>query len=312
MNKSFWVVTAFFNASGFQVPVQNYLVFSRRLVEQGVNLLTVELAFGDTPFVLPVLRHTHRLRGQSILWQKERLINYALSLLPAECDKVAWVDADILWPDATFVSRTCALLDQGCDVVQLFEGAFRLYPGQTAWVETNPEGFPLWWEPGTAFHLVNGWCFEHTCMGFAWAARREWLEKVRLYDRAILGSGDYILLGALFDRVQGWNHPPLDDDIALWRAAVQQTRPRVGYVAGTICHLFHGNLSERGYLSRHQILIDHDYHPLRDIFEIDHVWEWATWKLPLHEAVRHYFLDREEDAAREDSTTSRHIPSNIT
>ncbi len=302
---NFWVVTCHFNAAEYQAPIHNYRVFADRLAQQGANLLTIELAFGDRPYSLPDGPHVHRLRGSSVLWQKERLLNYALTLLPSECDKVAWVDADILWPDETWVERACDALDRHFDVIQLFEGAFRLFNGQTDWTERNPHKQPLWWEPGTAFHLCNNWPFEGSAIGFAWAARKAWLQHVRLYERSILGGGDYILLNAIFDRDQPWGHGPLDEDVAIWKKRVRDTSPRVGYIAGTICHLFHGNMANRRYMDRHLILQKHNYRPTSDIVVIDNVWEWATHKPDLHGAVRDYFLGRKEDEEWVDETKSR-------
>ena len=90
---NFWVVGVFFNPAKYQSLHRNYIDFAKNLKKQNVNLMTVELAFGDDEFTLP---HIHgeirRLRSNSVMWQKERLINYGVSQLPPECDKFAWVD----------------------------------------------------------------------------------------------------------------------------------------------------------------------------------------------------------------------------
>ncbi len=297
---SLWVVSCFFNTASYQTPLNNFRLFADSLARQGVPLLTVEVAFGDNPFVLPDKYRVIRLRSNSVLWQKERLLNHAVDELPGDCDKVAWVDADILWPDATWAERATDLLSVGynrCNVVQLFDGALRLFPGQQEWTEKNPWGSGLWWEPGSVFRLQNGRQLAGSAMGFAWAAQREWLECVQLYDRSVLGSGDFILLNALFNSTFKWGHSPLDDDIAAWQTKFSSRllRPRVGYVAGTICHLFHGNLKNRQYQSRHNILKKHNYLPLLDVVERNHVWEWSSDKPALHQAVRDYFFARKED-----------------
>lgn len=307
-----WAIAVFFSPARFRSPVANYHLFAASLARQGLPLLTVELAFPGCPFLLPDHTNIIRVRGGDIMWQKERLLNHALTYLPDECDKVAWIDADILWPDATWIDRARLSLSHKFDVVQLFDGSFRLLPGQKRWTEYNPWGSPLWWEAGTAFHLVNDLPFERTNMGFAWAARREWLERIGgFYDRSILGSGDYIMLNAIFDRSGGFGHSPFDDDIAVWQEKVRESKPRVGYIAATICHLFHGNISKRRYVDRHLILAGNDYHPKNDIVMENYVWRWATSKPALHAAVSDYFLGRKEDENWIDESQSHAIVQHI-
>ena len=78
----FWCITTYFNPCGYQSRARNYRIFSDRLAEQGVNLLTVELAFGAQPFALSDLNPVALLRSNSVLWQRERLINNATTRLP--------------------------------------------------------------------------------------------------------------------------------------------------------------------------------------------------------------------------------------
>lgn len=292
----FWVVCCYFNAAGFRLPVRNYHLFRQRLRDQGVPLLTVELAFGNRPFVLERQANDPwhvRLSGQSILWQKERLLNHAIGLLPASCTKVAWVDADILWADASWSEQASQLLDR-YTVIQLFSGARRLFPQQTDWVDSNPYGQPLWLEEGVLAKWQKG--EDNGCIGFAWAARREFLVRHGLYDRCILGGGDYVFFNALVGRDKPWGHPPLDRDVRAWQQKIVEDKISFSYLDCEVRHLYHGNLSKRRYQDRHRILIDYDYHPRRDVYQLDQVLEWATIKPCLHQQVADYFVGREEDA----------------
>src|ERR1700722_14421485 len=88
MDNRFWCVTTWFNPVGYRARIDNYKIFRERIEKQQVNLLTVELAFPGQDISLSLDSRTLRLRGSSILWQKERLLNYAVSQLPAECDRV--------------------------------------------------------------------------------------------------------------------------------------------------------------------------------------------------------------------------------
>lgn len=290
---SLCVITTFFNPFGFKTPISNYHIFADSLRSQGANLLTVELAFGDKQFCLsgPGI---YRLRGNSVMWQKERLLNHALTLLPDDCDMVVWADADILWPDASWLERTRQSLGK-CDVAQVFEGAIRLPPGLKNWSCRNSDDTPLTWEPGTSFHLLNGRQFNYTVMGYAWAGRRDWLTRVGFYEKCVLGSGDYVMLNALFKLEHGFGYAPLDEDVAGWQRGVNATQPRIGYVPGTICHLYHGSNDLRRYGNRHLILAAGGFDPKTDVKVENNVLTWASHKPSLHAAVNEYFSSRCSD-----------------
>ena len=98
-----WAITAYFNSAGLASRRQNYSRFRRHIA---VPLLTVELAFGDAPFVLGAddAEILVQIRGGDVMWQKERLFDLALARLPASCRHVAWIDCDLVfarsdWPD---------------------------------------------------------------------------------------------------------------------------------------------------------------------------------------------------------------------
>ena len=96
-----WAITSYFNPCGYRSRYENYQTFQQHLQ---VPLLTVELAYGDT-FELSDADASQliQIRSDQVMWQKERLLNMALLALPPECERVAWVDCDILfgrddWP----------------------------------------------------------------------------------------------------------------------------------------------------------------------------------------------------------------------
>jgi len=90
-----WGITCYFNPVGYRRRLDNYRIFRQRLK---VPLVAVELSF-DKKFQLAsadadILVQLH---GSAVLWQKERLLNVALKSLPQVCDKVAWLDCDIVF-----------------------------------------------------------------------------------------------------------------------------------------------------------------------------------------------------------------------
>ena len=80
----FYVITVFFNPAGFTSLLNNYFIFADKIKKQGAKLITVECAFDDGKFYIPENDNVYRLRSNSIMWQKERLINYGVSKLPKD------------------------------------------------------------------------------------------------------------------------------------------------------------------------------------------------------------------------------------
>src|SRR3989338_4225044 len=92
-------MTAHFNPAGYGRLRENYAFFAERLAAQGVDLWTVEVAFGAEPHALPAHERCLQLRTDPVLWLKERALNVLLAPLPSAHDAVAWLDADILFDD---------------------------------------------------------------------------------------------------------------------------------------------------------------------------------------------------------------------
>ena len=97
-----WGVITHFNPVGYRGKIENLRRCVERARAQGLRVMVVELAFDDDPFQVPeeLCEHVERRRTHTVLWQKERLLNIGLSQLPASCDKVAWIDGDVLFESA--------------------------------------------------------------------------------------------------------------------------------------------------------------------------------------------------------------------
>ena len=96
------LITCVFNPTSSSRINQNYIQFRRKLNHP---VTTVELSFNDQPFFI---EDAIQIRGSShnIMWQKERLLNIALESLPNQVDKVAWLDADIIFENENWFQET--------------------------------------------------------------------------------------------------------------------------------------------------------------------------------------------------------------
>ena len=96
------VVSCYFNPCHYKKRLENYKTFREGIIKTKVRFLTVELAFGDDNFELTEFPEVMQLRTNknNIMWQKERLLNIGINKVINEgYEKVAWLDADIIFKD---------------------------------------------------------------------------------------------------------------------------------------------------------------------------------------------------------------------
>jgi hypothetical protein len=323
MAGDFWGITAVFVPAGAPHVLANLQAFSTALHRQGLPLLVVELALDDAPFAVPdsVANRILRLRTSTVLWHKERLLNLGVASLPGDCRYVAWLDADVLFERDEWVADTRQRLDDHV-VVQPFETACWLTAGQTVASPDMPVGIgdghqlsgfaaALHHAPERRWALAAFERSGHT--GFAWAARRELLDRHGLYDRAILGGGDVLNAHAFAadgDFLRGRNFYMRGltraerAAYAEWGEGVAaDTGGRIGFTPGRVLHLFHGPLAARHYLERLEILKDAAFDPLQDIgADTNGCWRWNSDKPELHQRTRDYFAARAKAASEPAAT----------
>ena len=153
----------------------------------------------------------------------------------------------------------------------------------------------------------------HGRSGYAWAARREFLDEVGLLDTCILGGADHLMAhafsGARWDdpcilRESGGLYARFTDFQRWFDRARPFLEAGCRYVPGSILHLWHGTLENRRWKARRNILMRDHFDPTRDIgIAANGTWQWASEKPRMHEAVRQYFHERREDDACESPLT---------
>jgi hypothetical protein len=272
----------------------------------GVPLFIGEGAFGEEEFELAPSSSVFQFRCRDLMWQKERLLNLTIERVPDRYTKIAWVDADVLFTNPTWIAEASERLDD-VPVIQPFSHAVRLRPRETSYFGAGERsrGFCFMRSALPALSRLRYHIHGHT--GLAWAADRQLLSDLGLYDAAIGGSADHLMahafsgdfaspcLPVVLDGSSGYL-----DHFRRWaHVAWGRVRGRLGCVGGVALHLWHGETVNRGYVRRYRQLSDLGYDPVVHLHaEPDGAWAWSEEGAFLAEWATGYFRDRLEDSPR--------------
>lgn len=305
--KKLHVIAVIQNPIRYQSRYRLYNQFAQEMLNAGVDLWTVEVAFGQRPFTITNCTNPRHIQVRTLdeVWHKENLVNIGISRLPAGWEYVAWIDADITFQRPDWVQETIQQL-QHYHVVQMWETAVDLGPhGQ---VLATHHGFISQYLHGRPYcYGQRGSYYEMWHPGFAWAASHEAIDHLGgLLDSAILGAGDnhmaHALIGQVDKTVAKGLHGNYTKHLKIWEARAERfIRRDVGIVPGTVIHHWHGKKTDRRYHDRWQILVQHAFDPDWDLKKdaqgvmqlVDH---GDIRSIGLRDDIRKYFRSRSEDS----------------
>lgn len=245
------IVCVHFNPCAYEKPRSNNQAFRSALGELSHRVWSAELSFDGEFHTNP----TFSLQGDraNLCWQKEAMINLVIRQLPPHIQYVAWIDQDLIFDNPRWAEQAVYLLQNGHCAVQLFR-SMRL---------TDAAGKIARTIPGNAAKAAAGDAYGGA-PGFAWAARRDFLERVGyLVDNNIVGGGDQLFAAAVLNQQPRHlhRHPPaiMHHNMDWWqrvRADMTHHRLQASYVPGSPIHLFHGERKDRQYVERQQLIQD--------------------------------------------------------
>lgn len=306
----FCAVTCYFNPGGFISQRRNMELFSARLRQARIPLITVECAFDERPFELLERPDVIQVRTTDVLWLKEHLLNLAIDRIPDCYDNVAWLDCDVLFSSKTWAADAEAALREA-QVVQLFEKAIRLPPRAVTFQGVGDQLPSVAAVCSADPTRIEGDRTQHGHTGFAWAARRDFLRSVRLYEGCVIGGADHLMAHAFFGEWrsecvrQVLGSGKMFDHYQRWaESAFRATQGRVGVIPGELLHLWHGHPSNRRYLRREKELEDFAFDPDTDVDWSKSPPCWASHRRDMAEWARAYFLFRDEDSFAPDPASA--------
>jgi hypothetical protein len=300
----FHVVTMISNPASFQSRYRLFKNFEKYIHQHTPNLWVCELQLGDRPFVITDANNPRhiQLRHWDELWHKECALNIAISRLPDDWETVAWIDADVEFLQKDWISDTLHQL-QVYKIVQMFDTAIDLGPDNQV-LQTHKSFMGQYIKKG-AIHPETAYSQWHP--GYAWAARREAIDDIGgLFDKGVLGAGDRHMALSFCGKAELSFHPKTS---SAYQKSIMEYQDRcwtslrrdVGYVPGSLIHMFHGKKKDRRYWDRWQILINNDYRPHVDLkrnsYGVYQLHDDMTLRsVRLRDEIRAYFRSRNEDS----------------
>jgi len=265
--------------------------------EENVNLFVVELIYAGQRFIVTDKQNKNHLQIKTVtpIWHKENMINLGVKyLLPADYKAFAWIDADLEFESNTWALDTLKILNGCKDVVQVFSHCLDMDAKKNNLNIFNSLGYSFCkgkeYKPRT----------DYWHPGFAWAITRKAYEKIGgLYDKGVLGSGDHIMAMAFINKVEFATVTNYNEDYknSMFEYQKKVKHLRIGYTPGVIRHHYHGTKENRKYSERWQVLVKHDYSPVKHITYDEKGILIPTPAFPeeFKKDIFNYFKERKED-----------------
>lgn len=294
------IVCCYFNFCHYDKITQNYHKFYNHVSSTtSIPLYTVELALSDEPWQLDSTKYKNliRVRSNSILWHKERLLNVGIKkLLHEGFKKIIWSDADVIFTNKDWAKLISDGLEthpvvQGFDCIDA-EFSDRVQSGESAMSHT------------LRTKTISGFS-----PGGVWAGTKAFLQNCGIYDKNIVGGGDAVfMLGCIPNYI---SETIIDDNIVMpmkhmhsveiykdyitWIYNTRQwlsTNGDAGVIRQKIKCLPHGLSNNRNYCNRHNIL--KDFSPSRDL-SINQDGCYELNRQDIQDALKDYFKIRNDD-----------------
>lgn len=301
------IIACYFNPQNNPYRLTAFNTFYESI--KHLNHRIVECIIGDAEPQLPVTSSIARIHTKDLLWHKEALLNGVIKTLPKKFKYVFWLDTDVLFTNRNWLIQGVEELKYN-NIIQPFEYCVHLNEGETKpsfntheeklFASEPTKRHPSLWRSFCANYKTNDLSSDnnydkHGQVGFAWGARRDILDTMPLYDKALIGGADHIMAHAAAGHI---GHSCITKSFTDDLDAVNQwsedfdwlINGKVSYVIGDLYHIWHGDLANRQYLKRIQ-----DFTPkAKQITKKDNNGLYVADELEGDTYMKEYFDHRED------------------
>lgn len=262
------IVSCFFNPQKSPYRIKAFKIWYESI--KHLNHSIIECVIGDSQPQLEESENIKRVYTENLLWHKEALLNKVIADLPKKYKYIFWVDADVLFTNLDWMVDGVKELKTS-NIIQPFEYCVHLERDENKpsfamdkfreLYLPNKENGKVWRSFCANFSTTQLWKDEnynnHGHVGFAWGARREILESLPLYDKALIGGADHIIAHAAAGQIAHncivKSFTDNLEEVNQWSADFYKlVNGKIGFVEGDLYHIWHGDIDKRQYLKRIQ------------------------------------------------------------
>lgn len=280
-NKDMLVILPFFNLASSIRITQNILFVYSKIITAKMPVLLVHCIFPNDSMILPESETYLPLRSDSYAFVKENITSIAVRKNLDKYKKFLMLDGDILFSSPDWYTKLSNKLND-YDVVHPYQEMCYL---NSSFVPTKKIIPSVIYNKGP-----------DSKQGFGMAFTKDYFISIGIPEECLIGGGDVNLIRIIDSELQS----PAND---LYKPVVNKYKKRTvkySYLENEkIFHLYHNELINRQYISRHDIL--RRYTAGKTIFDIitrnnDGVYEWIPEiKEKINTEIKQYFENRNDD-----------------
>ena len=294
-------VCCYFNPCNYLSKYINFLLFYNRLCASDEYDLYVVESYNNTSNyrIASNVNKCTSVYCEDTYWQKETLLNIGINKIKNKYKYVGWLDADIHFVSNDWLRSIKTELKK-FKIVQICSVINQHTNHASASHKTYSMSHYLKKSDNISDTLHNR--LGEPGYGYVYHTSLFKTADTPLYDKAIVGSGDFLnLIGYLnisaYDSYINSDRFFADatefrDDFERWRDTTTKV-DMIGVSKNTIRVYYHGDKVSRKYITRETILRSHKYNPTKDLASAGEVYKLKNKN--IKKSILRYFINRKED-----------------
>jgi hypothetical protein len=227
-------------------------------------------------------------KTDNYMFYKENIINILLDkIITSQYTKICIMDADIMFQNKIWYDIISSSLNN-LTICQPFN--------ETIWLDKKCR---CTHKKKSIIEIQTGSDRGHP--GFIWAFTKEWLLKNKLFELCIIGGGDTLFASSILNLNLSDNKSWLNESYYNHLKKID-CPTKIGNIKLSVFHLYHGDINNRQYKSRNQLMLDLlSSYNLTDVSQLlekneDGLLKWKEqYKHKCNEVLLTFFENRKDD-----------------